>query len=182
MDWKLAPAKQLAGLATQWDDLQAKTLPHAFLRSDFLLCLLDQFGQGNELLAYREQGGAWTAALLLQPQGKGRWNSFQPSQLPLGPADSPEAIPVSNPLSADESHLRSRLLPGLLRRVEYNWSQGNRDVRLFEVGTVFRRPDGQTASNNTSTPAVRPSARLAVRTPPPCRPHRSGATPRRPRH
>ncbi|HET8713994.1 MAG TPA: phenylalanine--tRNA ligase subunit beta [Gemmatimonadales bacterium] len=65
--------------------------------------------------------------------------------LPLGPADSPDAIPVLNPLSAEESHLRTRLLPGLIRRVEHNWAQGNRDIRLFEVGTVFRRPDGQTA-------------------------------------
>jgi phenylalanyl-tRNA synthetase beta chain len=58
--------------------------------------------------------------------------------LPLGPADSPDAIPVLNPLSADESHLRTKLLPGLIRRVEHNWAQGNRDVRLFEVGTVFK--------------------------------------------
>ncbi|HJS41979.1 MAG TPA: phenylalanine--tRNA ligase subunit beta [Gemmatimonadales bacterium] len=57
--------------------------------------------------------------------------------LPLGPADSPEAVPVKNPLSAEEAHLRSRLLPGLVRRVEHNWSAGNRDVRLFELGTVF---------------------------------------------
>ena len=72
--------------------------------------------------------------------------------LPLGPADSPDAIAVLNPLSADESHLRTRLLPGLIRRVEHNWAQGNRDVRLFEVGTVFNRPsDRQT---------VRPSEEL----------------------
>ena len=59
--------------------------------------------------------------------------------LPLGPADGPEAVPVLNPLSADEGHLRSRLLPGLVRRVEHNWSVGQRDVRLFELGTVFRK-------------------------------------------
>jgi len=57
---------------------------------------------------------------------------------PLGPADGPDSVPVLNPLSAEEAHLRSRLLPGLIRRVEYNWAMGNRDVRLFEVGTVFR--------------------------------------------
>jgi len=62
--------------------------------------------------------------------------------LPLGPADGPEAVQVQNPLSAEEAHLRSRLLPGLIRRVEFNWSQGQRDVRLFEVGTVFRRGTG----------------------------------------
>ncbi|HWC74222.1 MAG TPA: hypothetical protein VG454_09830, partial [Gemmatimonadales bacterium] len=60
--------------------------------------------------------------------------------LPLGPADNPEAVPVQNPLSADEAYLRSRVLPGLLRRVEHNWSVGQRDVRLFEVGTVFKKP------------------------------------------
>ncbi|MFN2570685.1 MAG: phenylalanine--tRNA ligase subunit beta [Gemmatimonadales bacterium] len=62
--------------------------------------------------------------------------------LPLGPADSPDAVPVLNPLSAEEAHLRSRLLPGLVRRVEHNWSVGNRDVRLFEVGTVFTKGRG----------------------------------------
>ncbi len=62
--------------------------------------------------------------------------------LPLGPADSPDAIRVQNPLSEDEAHLRSRLIPGLIRRVEFNWSVGQRDVRLFEVGTVFRKGQG----------------------------------------
>src|SRR6267154_486328 len=62
--------------------------------------------------------------------------------LPLGPADGPDAVAVLNPLSADEAHLRSRLLPGLIRRVEYNWAMGNRDIRLFEVGTVFRKAQG----------------------------------------
>jgi len=69
--------------------------------------------------------------------------------LPLGPADGPEAVAVLNPLSAEEAHLRSRLLPGLVRRVEHNWSVGNRDIRLFEVGTVFSRPSGRPADRPT---------------------------------
>lgn len=100
MDWKLVSASQLAALAQPWDELQARTLPQAFLRSDFLLPLLDQFGQGNELLAYREDGIGWTAALLLQPQGKGRWNSFQPSQLPLGPVLLPQGEAIEDCLQA----------------------------------------------------------------------------------
>src|SRR5437773_239303 len=44
--------------------------------------------------------------------------------LPLGPADAPDAVAIQNPLSAEEAHLRSRLLPGLVRRVECNWAQG----------------------------------------------------------
>jgi len=58
--------------------------------------------------------------------------------IPLGPADGPAAVPLRNPLSAEEACLRSRLLPGLIRRVEHNWAMRERDVRLFEVGTVFR--------------------------------------------
>src|SRR5438034_347624 len=36
--------------------------------------------------------------------------------LPLGPSDGPEAVAIQNPLSVEEAHLRSRLLPGLVRR------------------------------------------------------------------
>ncbi len=62
--------------------------------------------------------------------------------LSLGPADAPDAIAVQNPLSVEEGHLRSRLLPGLTRRVEHNWRVGERDVRLFEAGVVFRKGKG----------------------------------------
>lgn len=41
------------------------------------------------------------------------------------------------PLAATESRLRRALLPGLLRRAEYNFARGARSIRLFEVGTVF---------------------------------------------
>jgi phenylalanyl-tRNA synthetase beta chain len=41
------------------------------------------------------------------------------------------------PLAATEARLRRALLPGLLRRVEYNFNRGVRNIRLFEIGTVF---------------------------------------------
>ena len=63
--------------------------------------------------------------------------------LPLGPPDGSDAVPILNPMSAEEAYLRGRLLPGLMRRVEYNWANRNRDIRLFEVGTVFRKPAGE---------------------------------------
>src|SRR5256885_3769936 len=68
---------------------------------------------------------------------------YEARTIPLGPADGPEAVAIQNPLSADEAHLRRRLLPGLARRVEHNWANRNRDVRLFEVGTVFRTGKGE---------------------------------------
>ena len=42
IEWKIVPARELASLAASWDALQARRLPHAFLRTHFLLPLLEQ--------------------------------------------------------------------------------------------------------------------------------------------
>jgi phenylalanyl-tRNA synthetase beta chain len=78
---------------------------------------------------------------------------------PLGPADAPDAIPLRNPLSTEESHLRSRLIPQLVARVEYNWSVRERDVRLFEVGTVFHSGDGGKPEERLSLAGILTGAR-----------------------
>jgi phenylalanyl-tRNA synthetase beta chain len=49
-----------------------------------------------------------------------------------------EAVPVANPLRADEGFLRTELLPGLLRAIARNRAGGVRSVAVFEVGAVFR--------------------------------------------
>ena len=46
-------------------------------------------------------------------------------------------VALLNPLAMTESRLRRALLPGLLRRVEHNFTRGARSIRLFEIGTVF---------------------------------------------
>jgi phenylalanyl-tRNA synthetase beta chain len=78
---------------------------------------------------------------------------------PLGPADAPDAVALKNPLSAAESHLRSRLIPELLARVEYNWSVRERDVRLFEVGTVFHSGGGGRPEERLSVAGIMTGAR-----------------------
>jgi phenylalanyl-tRNA synthetase beta chain len=47
-------------------------------------------------------------------------------------------VELLNPISSEESHLRNSLLPGLLRNLESNFARSTRDIRLFEIGTVFR--------------------------------------------
>jgi len=80
--------------------------------------------------------------------------------LPLGPPDGPDAVPILNPMSAEEAHLRRRIVPGLVRRVEYNWANRNRDIRLFEVGTVFQKGAGVGAPEEwTSVAGVLTGAR-----------------------
>lgn len=63
--------------------------------------------------------------------------------LPLtSPGDDPTAVRILNPISQDHTALRSSLLPALVRGVEHNWSVRQRDVRLFEIGALFRRASG----------------------------------------
>ena len=57
--------------------------------------------------------------------------------LSMGPADPEGSVAIANPLSTEHGFLRRRLLPGLIREVERNWNAHTRDVRLFEIGTVF---------------------------------------------
>jgi len=51
-------------------------------------------------------------------------------------------VRAANPLRAEESVMRTRILPGLLRTVAYNRSHGLTDVALFEIGHVFLAPVG----------------------------------------
>jgi phenylalanyl-tRNA synthetase beta chain len=64
---------------------------------------------------------------------------LEASTLPFAREGNDAGVRVENPLSAEDAFLRERLLPGLAREVERNWAAGTRDVRLFEIGTVFGR-------------------------------------------
>ncbi|HMG57575.1 MAG TPA: phenylalanine--tRNA ligase subunit beta [Kofleriaceae bacterium] len=56
-----------------------------------------------------------------------------------------QPIALRNPMTTDQSVMRTSLLPNLLAAVARNQSFGRRDVALFEVGSVFlRRGEGIT--------------------------------------
>jgi len=54
----------------------------------------------------------------------------------------PDGITVSNPLVAEESVMRASLRPGILKTLAYNASHRLHSLGVFEVGHVYRRPDG----------------------------------------
>ncbi len=62
---------------------------------------------------------------------------FFEAQTPAFAGEGEGEVELQNPISREEGYLRSTLLPSLLRRVEYNLARGNREVRLFELGTSF---------------------------------------------
>ncbi|WP_020494179.1 phenylalanine--tRNA ligase subunit beta [Verrucomicrobium sp. 3C] len=52
-------------------------------------------------------------------------------------------IELSNPSNADLRFLRVELGSGLIEIARTNWAKGNRSLRLFELGRVFHRCQGQ---------------------------------------
>jgi phenylalanyl-tRNA synthetase beta chain len=63
-----------------------------------------------------------------------------PADLERAGAPLDRLVEAANPLRAEESVLRTRILPGLLRAVAHNHAHGLTDVGLFEVGRVFLAP------------------------------------------
>jgi len=55
------------------------------------------------------------------------------------PGDDPrrKTLILRNPINAEESGLRTTLIPSLLQNLVSNLSMGNRDVQLFEISRVF---------------------------------------------
>ena len=62
--------------------------------------------------------------------------------LSLSSQASEDAVRLLNPLSAEDAHLRQDLLSGLVHSAERNWAARERDIRLFEMGTVFHAGGG----------------------------------------
>lgn len=54
-------------------------------------------------------------------------------------SDDPKrrAIEILNPLSEDQSVMRTSLIPGLLETMRHNLTMQNRNLKLFEIGNVF---------------------------------------------
>jgi phenylalanyl-tRNA synthetase beta chain len=65
----------------------------------------------------------------MQPRGKASLGGLAP-------------VPILNPQNQDMAVLRTSLVPGLLETAARNHNAGNFDLRLFEVGHVFRVDDG----------------------------------------
>lgn len=49
-------------------------------------------------------------------------------------------VPLANPLSEDQSVMRTSLVPGMLRMLAWNLNHGAANVRLFEMGKIFSAP------------------------------------------
>ena len=125
--WTFSDAKRLSDFADDWDRLNRDGQNLPFLETKFLLPLLQEFSSSVELLAVARADAAPVAALLLRRVGLGRWESSQPSQLPLGPVLAQAGIKL-----AELSDSLLQALPGL-----------NLSLALTQLDPAYfeRRPD-----------------------------------------
>lgn len=84
MSWQIISIDRFSDYSQQWDSILESGIPVPFLESDFLRPLLTEFGSGKERLAIETQDGILRAAAIVMPFRQGFWQTFQPSQLPLG--------------------------------------------------------------------------------------------------
>lgn len=107
--WQNLPASALSGdLAASWDALNAERGDLPFLAAYCIVAALKEFGDGQErlLLAHDAQGPA--AILVLRQKRFFEWETFQPSQLPLGAWVARKEIPLVEVARSCQRHL-----PGL---------------------------------------------------------------------
>ena len=95
--WSAVPALSLTSdtaLQHEWDRLNALQSNLPFLGSDSVSLALKVFGTGTEKLIIARNAGRVCAMILLAPAGKLQWQTFQPSQLPLGAWVAEPTLPV----------------------------------------------------------------------------------------
>jgi phenylalanyl-tRNA synthetase beta chain len=78
-------------------------------------------------------------------------------------------VPLANPLSEEQSVMRTSLAPGMLGMLAWNLNRGTSNVRLFEMGHVFSAPSEETvketpvlcigATGNATDPGVHGTGR-----------------------
>lgn len=87
LTWTNQPAQALAeekDLQVDWNRLNAQRGDLPFLSSAAVVNALHVFGSAQERLLIARRGGRVAAMFVLENCGKLRWQTFQPSQLPLG--------------------------------------------------------------------------------------------------
>ena len=83
MTWKLRSAAYFDEVKKDWDTLNQMRGNHVVLDSGFVGPLLRHFGTQDVLEARNSSSGDSGIALLVR-RGTGQWETFQPSQAPLG--------------------------------------------------------------------------------------------------
>jgi phenylalanyl-tRNA synthetase beta chain len=91
-------------------------------------------------------------------------NSLTPSVWfeTTGDFDTASMVRLANPLSNDLNVMRLSLLPGMLNTIAWNINRQNSDLRLFELGYVYKKTPGKGTLEITDNYSERQILALAV--------------------
>ncbi|MDM8540209.1 phenylalanine--tRNA ligase subunit beta [Desulfococcaceae bacterium HSG9] len=102
---------------------EARSLNPAIVLRNRIKDLLNGFGF-SEAITYSFIGGSSYDSLRLEPNDPRR-----------------KAVGVLNPISEEQNVMRTTLIPGLLGAMQHNLLQQNKNLKLFEIGSVFMHAD-----------------------------------------
>jgi len=162
--WRFFPASEFSALAPRWQALCDATIGSPLLSADFLETALRHFGHGDELICLAERSGETVAGVILRKKNLFAWQTFQPSQMPLGPWLQ---RPQENLAMVATSLLRQ--LPGValflaVTQLDSDFypkedADGLMAVDSITTGRVLLAPDMETFMG---TGAVKENAKLAA--------------------
>jgi CelD/BcsL family acetyltransferase involved in cellulose biosynthesis len=84
MRWRVFPIREFDRQASEWNALNAASGDVPFLRAEFLSPALREFGSRHAVFATCADGEGHCAMAIMRRRRPGMWETFQPSQLPLG--------------------------------------------------------------------------------------------------
>lgn len=84
VQWTIQPIKAFDEIAKQWQQLNQVTANSLLLDPRFVKPLIKYFGDDELLIALAHKDRTLIAASILTKVGFGQWQTFQPSQAPLG--------------------------------------------------------------------------------------------------
>ena len=120
--WRIAPVESLA--ADAWDRIALGRGYPAFMRSHVIVAALAEFGTGREVVATCERDGATVAMGVFIRTRTATWETFQPSQIPLGAFVHDGSLSIEPALWS-----LIRALPGLAVIVALTQEDPSIDVR-----------------------------------------------------
>ncbi len=109
MAWRILPCSSFENFRSDWDRINEAGSNSPVLNSAFVTCSLEAFGAVGKKLAIYEQDGETAAMGIFEKRKFGVWDTFQPSQAPLG-------LWVTSSAISSEELLKSltKALPGIV--------------------------------------------------------------------
>lgn len=85
MRWEFHRAEGFHAVAQSWDEVNETSCGLPILAARTIACALRHFGRGDELIAIAREADRPVFGIVLRKRNAFIWDTFQPSQLPLGP-------------------------------------------------------------------------------------------------